>query len=141
MASIMRARLSGGYSNPGAIGSPAFSLSGTTYTSLTYPGAIETHAQGINNAGTIVGYYDDASGDPHGFSLSNGVYTALNVPGASNTVAQGINNTGTIVGYDLTASGIQGFEAIPVPTPIPGAILLFAPGLAGLAAVRRRFGK
>jgi hypothetical protein len=29
----------------------------------------------------------------------------------------------------------------PSPTPIPGAILLFAPGLVALAAIRRRFKK
>jgi len=36
----------------------------------------------------------------------------------------------------------QGMEfAEATPTPIPGALLLFGPGLAGLAFVRRRFGK
>jgi len=29
----------------------------------------------------------------------------------------------------------------PPPVPLPGALLLFAPGLVGLAAVRRRFKK
>jgi hypothetical protein len=39
----------------------------------------------------------------------------------------------------LDPAGMEFAEA--TPTPIPGALLLFAPGLAGLALVRRRFGK
>jgi len=37
-------------------------------------------------------------------------------------------------GYTVTGAG-------DAPVPIPGAILLFGPGLAGLAFVRRKFGK
>jgi hypothetical protein len=56
------------------------------------------------------------------------------------------SQTGTLLstlampGYEY--EGMWGAEfAEATPTPIPGALLLFAPGLAGLAFVRRRFGK
>jgi hypothetical protein len=76
-----------------------------TYTPLNYPGASETLAFGINDAGTIVGYYK-ASGVYHGFSLNSGTYTSLNYPGASYTTATGINNAGTIVG-SYKANGVN----------------------------------
>jgi sugar lactone lactonase YvrE len=41
--------------------------------------------------------------------------------------------------YNIVSAGFAVPAAAPVP--IPGALLLFAPGLAGLAFVRRRFGK
>ena len=40
------------------------------YTSLTYPGALNTIAFGINNEGSVVGSYFDTMGE-HGFSLSD----------------------------------------------------------------------
>jgi probable HAF family extracellular repeat protein len=118
-------------------GDNAFSLSNGTYTLINYPGASQTWANGINDGGVIVGFYDNANGQ-YGFTLNNGVYTTLNYPGASGTEAFGINNAGDIVGmYDDSSGTEHGFEA--TPTPIPGAVLLFGPGLVGLAALRRRF--
>jgi probable HAF family extracellular repeat protein len=38
-----------------------------TYTTLDVPGSALTQANGINDAGQIVGYYEDASGREHGF--------------------------------------------------------------------------
>ena len=88
------------------------------YTPLNYPGAASTFAFGINNAGTIVGDYSDASGS-HGFSLSGTTYTPLNYPGGNNTAASGINNAGTIVGYYSDASGGRSFLATPVVVSVP----------------------
>ena len=53
-------------------------------TTIDYPGASDTFASGINNAGQVVGYYEDASGDidAHGFLESGGSFTTINVPGA-----------------------------------------------------------
>ena len=133
-------------SNPNSCcfsGAEGFSLSGGTYTSLNYPGALYTYAYGINDAGTIVGYYEK-DGTTSGFSLSGGTYTSLNYPGASYTFAQGINDAGTIVGYYWDAGGrahgfsLSGTTYSGINLPIPGAILLLAPGLVGLAAIRRK---
>jgi probable HAF family extracellular repeat protein len=39
-------------------------------TTLQFPGAIDTSANGVNNAGQVVGYFIDASGNTHGFLYS-----------------------------------------------------------------------
>lgn len=128
----------------GGIGN-GFIWSNGTFTPLNYPGAISTTAYGINDAGTVVGTYNGGVGiGVHGFILSNGIYTSFDIPGADSgtTVLYGINDAGTIVGsYIYLNSNDVGeeFGFLATPTPIPGAILLFAPGLVGLAAIRRRF--
>ena len=70
-----------------------------TFTSITYPGANMTHAQGINDAGDIVGTYWDANNLYHGFQLSGGKFTPIDFPGARQTWAMGINSSGEISGY------------------------------------------
>src|SRR5208337_977463 len=94
-----------------------FSLSNGTYTSLNYPGAQDTYAYGINDRGTIVGWYEE-SGVNYAFSLSNGTYTTLNFP----SMPYGINDAGTIVAYYVDASRTHGFLATPVP--VPASLLL-----------------
>ena len=88
-----------------------YSLSGTTYTSIRYPGAISTVPRAINDAGVIVGTYADASSS-HGFSLSGGTYVSIDYPGAISTDATGVNNSGTIVGcYTISdTDGQHGFS-------------------------------
>ena len=44
-----------------------FLLNGGTYTAIDYPNAVYTTANGINDAGQIVGRRDDAAGKVHGF--------------------------------------------------------------------------
>jgi probable HAF family extracellular repeat protein/ELWxxDGT repeat protein len=69
------------------------------YTSINAPLANNlAFAQGINNAGQIVGWYQDSSGNNHGFLYTGGTYTALDCPLATNTTAQAINDQGEIVG-------------------------------------------
>jgi probable HAF family extracellular repeat protein len=69
---------------------------GYTYTPLNYPGATSTFGVGINDTGTVVGYYG-TTGSSTGFSLSGGTYASLSYEGYS-TEAHGVNNAGTIVG-------------------------------------------
>jgi hypothetical protein len=61
---------------------------------------------GINNAGTAVGFYNDAKGNSHAYKLNQGTgkFTPIHVPGAS-VVATGINNVGDIVGFATDAAG------------------------------------
>jgi uncharacterized membrane protein len=104
---------------------PALSLTGHGFqvgnkgvlTTLEFPTADSTVAQGLNQSGTIVGGWHivDASGNPltgQGFMLKDGEFTDLMVPGSGFTSAAGINARGDIVGYcgpDFTFSSNHGF--------------------------------
>lgn len=81
------------------------------FTSIDYPGAVLTNAQGINPGGDIVGTYIDPSGNQHGFLLSNGNFSSIDFPGATVTFARGISPDGDIVGSYSAAVGTQ-----PPPT-------------------------
>jgi probable HAF family extracellular repeat protein len=65
-----------------------------TFTTLDVPGSITTVADGINTAGQIVGFFNDATGGTHGF---------LTTDGATSTQAFGIGASGQIVGQFLDA--------------------------------------
>ena len=69
------------------------------YTSFDVPGATGvTVPFGINNAGTIAGFYYQ-NGFYHGFiKTAAGSYTTIDVPGQTNTMIYGINANGRIVG-------------------------------------------
>ena len=64
-------------------------------------------SRGINDAGAIVGRYDDAltSARVTASCLSGGNFTTVDVPGATFTVARGINLAGDIVGLYTDAAG------------------------------------
>jgi probable HAF family extracellular repeat protein len=88
------------------------------YTTIDFPGAVESGAVGINNLGQIVGGYQLGDGSRHGFLLSGGVFSTVDDPSAtSGSENVGINNSGQIVGaYDLnslegenTFEGVHGF--------------------------------
>ncbi len=69
-----------------------------------------TQLLGINNAGTIAGYFGDGSVVPNnGFTVAppygSSNFTAENFPGAAQTQVVGINNTGTHVGFYVDANG------------------------------------
>src|SRR6516164_10076428 len=89
-----------------------------TFTTLDDPSATQlaggTHSQGINDAGQIVGVYDNPGlpgfFTPHGFLLSGGIYTTLDDPLATfGTQAFGINDAGQIVGTYFIGTTPHGF--------------------------------
>src|SRR5256885_1467442 len=79
-------------------GGQANAESSYIYATLDAPGFAQTAANGINDAGQIVGYVVDADGVHHAFLLSGGSYTTFDVPGSTQTYATGINNAGQLVG-------------------------------------------
>lgn len=66
-----------------------------------FPGGAMTEAQGINNAGDVVGYASHPSSyTRHAFVYRNGVFSALGIlPGAWQSGAFDISDAGTAVGY------------------------------------------
>jgi hypothetical protein len=81
-----------------------------SYVFFTFdpPGSTSTTVAGINNAGQIVGCFEDASGI-HGFLRTGSTYTTIEVPGASRVRPGGINNRGEITGQFTDATGTHGF--------------------------------
>jgi hypothetical protein len=79
--------------------SSGFMLQNGKVTELKYPGAKFTQALGVDDSDVVVGFYNDADGNPQGFRYDRGRYEKIAVPGASSTIVNGINNRGDIVGF------------------------------------------
>jgi uncharacterized membrane protein len=80
-----------------------------------------TDVQGINDAGLIVGSYEDAQGSWHGFSYndSSGTWTTINVPDAAATYIYAINDSNQIAGYYLDTDGDAHSFVGTAPPPFP----------------------
>ena len=98
----------GGINDYGAItgnggtlpGSSAFILDSSGLTQFQYSATSHISANGINDSGTVVGYYEFSGVSAHGYERSpTGVLTTIDVPNSEFTEAQAINNLGDIVGY------------------------------------------
>jgi probable HAF family extracellular repeat protein len=96
--------------NSGGSNPQGYLYSGGTFTTIDVPGALETVLNGINDSGTIVGWYVDEnsnSGSAQGLTYSGGTFTTLNFPEAVSTYTWGINNAGQIVGFYLDSSNVS----------------------------------
>ena len=75
---------------------------------LNFPGAAETVANGINDNGTVVGYYSKALPPhewKHGFIYHNGQWASLSFPSSQvQTTLQGISNSNLIVATTMQGS-------------------------------------
>jgi probable HAF family extracellular repeat protein len=80
------------------------------YQTIDVPSALpsSTQAWGINDAGHIVGFYEDSNFLAHGFIFAGGQFTTFDAPGAFQTYLVGINNAGDIVGYYATSAPCAG---------------------------------
>jgi hypothetical protein len=67
--------------------------------------SVSAQATGINNSGSVCGFYVDASGVNHGWVQILGHFTVLNYPGSTGTQALGLNNKGLVVGSWTDTSG------------------------------------
>ena len=81
-------------------------LDSPAYITLSDPlGTGGTFASGINNAGVIVGSYNDSTGNTHGFVDNKGAYTTIDDPlNVFGSFAFGINGAGQIVGDTTTVT-------------------------------------
>lgn len=69
-------------------------------TQFDVPASTQTSIEGVNNAGTTVGWFNDAAGHQHGFiHTSMGQITSIDNPkGDQGTMLNDISNNGIIVG-------------------------------------------
>ena len=125
----------GGYTDDNGFGH-GFLLRKGVLTTIDFPTASDTLAVGINESGTVVGWWDilDSNGDPvaiHGFMWNNGNFSQIDFPGAGATYLYGINARGDIVGEwdsDVFGTTVHGFvltkkrQFITVDVPFAGAI-------------------
>jgi len=77
---------------------PQTATAADQFSTLDYPGAVETQLFSVSDNGAAVGFYIDANYGLHGFRWFEGQFTSIDVPGAWFTMASGINNAGHIVG-------------------------------------------
>src|SRR5437764_8105576 len=94
-------------------------LTGSSATTIDYPGAPQTILTGINKWDSMVGTYqynDDADFGPEwtGFKMwKNGSFTSIDAPGAINTNPTSISDTGIVVGRYESAAEAVPFAADP----------------------------
>jgi hypothetical protein len=96
----MRHELAGAglpFSGQGASGSEAFTFQGGVTNVITIANALSAAATGINDAGTLIGYYQtSAGGVSYGFVKQTNTLVTLDA-GAGSTIPEAINDTGTVV--------------------------------------------
>src|SRR5271169_1243678 len=88
----------------------SYMVNGTTFTyldGLLPSGVGNNQAVGINNGGTVAGFFVDSGGATHGYLLVGTTFTQLDYPGSTLTQAFGINNNGEVVGIYNDASNVQ----------------------------------
>ncbi len=87
-------------------------------------GSISLVATGINDGGTIAGYYITADFAHHGFLDIGGNFTTFDVAGLTDVAA--INAAGTVIGQYLDGDGAHGYINVagtitPIDVPFAGA--------------------
>lgn len=122
-----------------------FVMNGGTTTSLSVPGYRFNGANGINNAGQVVGEESNLIGqnDAVGFLYSGGIYTTFGVPGSTKTEGIGINDNAQMVGFYCTtfscnAGTVHGFfdnSGTFTSIDVPGASQTIATGINNLGQI------
>jgi len=83
-----------------------FLNTGAVFTTIDDPSGFSTTLTGINNAGVIVGFYNDVTGKAHGFVDIGGLFTTIDDPlGTGGTEVEGINNKDQVVGFYIDGTG------------------------------------
>jgi probable HAF family extracellular repeat protein len=106
-------------------------------TAISPPNAqtTETFARDIDDAGVVVGSYEDTGGTTHAFYFEDGRYTTFNYPGfrpGDNTSAVAVNSVGVIAGDFSSASGSFGFlfsNGVYTKIALPGSSATNVTGL------------
>lgn len=88
---------------PGSQGFQVFLDHAGSFTLPSVPSS--ALATGINNAGQVVGWFNNSAFTTEAFLYANGSYSTFNAPGATSTNFYGINNLGQVVGEYFNDSG------------------------------------
>lgn len=89
-------------------GGPVFASPIFTDINALLPANQNSQATGINNAGTVIGFYQfDLAGHFSAFTDVAGLITSFMFPSAVSTQALGINNLGEIVGDYIDVGGVM----------------------------------
>jgi hypothetical protein len=98
----------------GMTGQTALTVSGgptfahPTFTPVPLPANFNSQATGVNNSGTVVGFYQyNLAGDFSAFKDVGGTVTSFQAFGSASTQALGVNNLGEIVGDYIDAGGMM----------------------------------
>jgi hypothetical protein len=87
-------------------GGPLFTSATFTDINVLLPANFNSQATGVNDAGTVVGFYDyDGNGDFSSFEDIAGTVTSFQPFGSTSSQALGINDLGDIVGDYFDAGG------------------------------------
>jgi probable HAF family extracellular repeat protein len=95
-------------------GTVGFLESKGAFTLLSFPGSASTVANGINDAGDIVGGYTDTAAGRHGFLYSEGAWTTIDAPAPelpNTTTLRAINNLGQIAGATQSGDPSHGLRS------------------------------
>lgn len=91
-------------------GGPSFTTPTFTDINALLPANFNSQATGVNNAGTVVGFYQPTSTTFTGFEDIAGMISSITFPGSVDTQALGVNDLGQIVGdYTLADGDMFGF--------------------------------
>jgi hypothetical protein len=135
-----------GYYNDTSTGHfDGFSYNGSTYTTMDYPAAIDTKANGISGS-TIVGTYitgglpQNGGSQEYGFSYNGSTYSTLAPPSANTNDANGgvvanavfeSNVVGTYYNSGGTYSGFLYNGSTYTTLNVPSSISTYAQGISG----------
>ena len=113
------------------------------FTTIDFPGALETQPLGLNERGDVVGRYDYDGMTYHGFLLQNGNFTTIDVPDAATTQPRVINDQRQIVGVWVDSAGSEhGYlldQGVFSPVEFPGAANTAALGINDRGDIVGRF--
>ncbi len=103
-----------------------FTLIDGVFSTYDVPGSLKTVFYGLNNAGQVVGYYDDADEVAHGVVVQEGELTQFDFSGAAETNIFGVSEVGVLIGNIFDADGaIRGFVG-DEQFDAPGAMITYA---------------
>ncbi len=102
-------------------------------STIDYPDAVFTIANGINSQGDIVGWYTDVAGKTHGFFFGRHGFVSIDYPQATYTDTWAVNPAGDMAGSYLDSNNVQhGYllrNGTFTPIDVPGATFTAAFGI------------